>query len=96
MDRVNSLSILSWNANGLQNKIFILYNFMRDNQIHVACISETHFALDDTQHRDGDYIMYRLAEKPKTTDDLVALRLFYIDQFVTLSYHEHEPNYSKP
>ena len=60
MGRVNSLNILSWKANGLQNKIFILYNFLRDNQIHVACISETDFSPDDTQHRDGDYIMYRL------------------------------------
>lgn len=53
--------ILFWNANGLQTKLFILYDFLRTNNIIIACISETKLSSDDILHRDASYIWVTLS-----------------------------------
>lgn len=35
------INVVYWNANGIQDKIFELYEFLTDNHIHVACLNET-------------------------------------------------------
>lgn len=56
----NSLKILSWNANSLRNKIFLLYDFLRDNNIKIACIYEIFFLPNDVIPADGDFKMHRI------------------------------------
>ena len=60
MIEINCVATFFWNANGLLSKLFILYDFLRNNRIQIACINETHLAPDDILHRDADYIIYRL------------------------------------
>lgn len=60
MDQRNSYNVLYWNANSLQNKIFLLYDFLRDKDIDIACICETFLSPNDILHTDGDFIMHRL------------------------------------
>lgn len=60
MDTNNSINALIWNANSLRNKLFILYDFLRSNDIKIACICETFLLHDDILHRDADYVLHRL------------------------------------
>ena len=39
---VDNLKICSININGLNNKLDVISNLMKDNQIHIFCIQETH------------------------------------------------------
>lgn len=60
MDRSETLRVMYWNANSLRSKLFVLYDFLRTQNITIACISETFFQPDDIIHRDADYMIHRL------------------------------------
>ena len=44
--KLNNLNILNWNAYGISNKKLELYNFLREKDINIACISETRLKPD--------------------------------------------------
>lgn len=55
-----NLKTLQLNANGLEDKITELYQYLCDEEIDVACISETHFPPIRHLPTHPDYVMYRL------------------------------------
>lgn len=55
-----SLNILQWNANSLLNRVHELYDFMNENHIHIACISETFLVGSDVIPAHPNFVHYRL------------------------------------
>lgn len=61
------INVLHWNANGILNKIHELYDFMNDNFIHIACISETFLKQNIKLPSHPDFKVHRLDrdDRPK-------------------------------
>lgn len=57
---VRVLKLMYWNANSIRNKIIEFYDFLSSNDIHIACVSETHLKPEHNLHSHPDYLMYRL------------------------------------
>lgn len=51
---------MHWNCDSISNKIVEFYDFMIQNNIHVACLSETHLKPHRHIHRHPDFCIYRL------------------------------------
>lgn len=62
-----SLNILNWNANGIQNDIHELYQLMEEKFIHVSCISETFLKPHMKLPSHPNFITYRAdrSDRPK-------------------------------
>lgn len=54
------LRLMYWNANSIRNKIVEFYDFISTNDIHIACLSETHLKPEIHIHSHPDYVIYRL------------------------------------
>lgn len=57
---LRTLKLMYWNARSIRNKIIEFYDFLSSNDIHVACLSETHLKPEHHLHSHPDYAMYRL------------------------------------
>lgn len=55
----STLKILQWNSNSLKYKIFELYDFLSENSIDVAIISETFYDNSDITPANPNYNVYR-------------------------------------
>lgn len=55
----SKIKILYWNANGIQTKLFVLYDFMCKNFVDICCISETHLKPTINLHSHPDFKIYR-------------------------------------
>lgn len=55
-----TFEIAQWNARGFRNHIQEFYDFMSEQHIQLACISETNFNINDIVPSHPNFIMYRL------------------------------------
>lgn len=53
------LNIIFWNANGIKDKIFLLYDFLQHNHIDIACICEKFLKTKDILNKHPDFDIYR-------------------------------------
>lgn len=56
----HKINILHWNANGILSKIHEFYQHLHDNNIHVACLSETFLKPCARLPCDPDFVVHRL------------------------------------
>jgi Reverse transcriptase (RNA-dependent DNA polymerase)/Endonuclease-reverse transcriptase len=54
------INIAYWNAQGIQHKIHELYNFLKDNHIHVACVNETLLNVGQKLYTHPNFTTHRL------------------------------------
>ena len=61
------IKILTWNANGIKNKIIEFYDFLINNNIQIACVNETFLKPNITIHASAHYQFHRLdrPDRPK-------------------------------
>jgi len=62
----NATNIIIWNANGLSQHKHELHNFLIQNNIHIACITETHLTKTLKLKLPG-YSIYRADHPDDTT-----------------------------
>lgn len=62
-----TFKIVQWNARGFRNHVQEFYDFMSEQLIQLACISETNFNIDDIAPSHPNFKIYRLDRTTSTT-----------------------------
>lgn len=63
---IQLLKVAQWNARSFRNHIHEFYDFMTDNSIQLACISETNFKTTDIAPSHQNYKLCRLDRTSST------------------------------
>jgi exonuclease III len=59
MDKYHHLKIAHWNANSISSKINETYHFIKQQNIDILCVAETHLKEKNTIQKDPEYALYR-------------------------------------